>query len=168
MLYILSLKAREERGKMNDKGASSGNQSLIFLVLFGMLVIIGTVAAGKYFFFGKGLEVKTDDSKLLNLKIERCIKEKNIAGQEDLAKLCMINEKVLARERYIIRVCLKSCFSGDSRIVYQFGGSIEECKFEGAKYNDNYRSCYMKKIKSNGEDYEIVTGSALKARGESG
>ena len=149
-----------------DRKGGLGNQALSIAFVFIIVIIVGGIAISAYIFFGEGYNTKQAEASQLNKLVRECIY--NGADLSETIKFfnkCNLNKGVLEKNDYLVRICEKDCFNGGKVNVF-LNSNHEACKFDVVKENPYYRICAMSKVKSNGIEYQIVTGSGLGTRRE--
>jgi len=149
-----------------DKKGGLGNQALSIVFVFIIIIIVGGIAISAYIFFGNGYNTKQAEASLLNKLVRVCIYDgADLSDTGKFFEKCNLNKEVLEKNDYLVRICEKDCFNGGKVNVF-INSNHEACKFDAVKENPYYRICTMSKVKSNGIEYQVVTGSGYGTRRE--
>jgi hypothetical protein len=146
---------------LNKKG-ETGNQLISLTYIFLMVIIAFGITAGISIFFGAEYQFKQVDSDSLYLKVVKCIRENDDTLFNDFYSKCGINKDVVGNYSKI-KICSGSenCVAeADSqKIKFIIGGDFQSCDFSGIKGNNNFARCTKGVVETNGNSYQIITGS---------
>jgi len=156
---------------MNRRGAL-GEQMMVVVFVFELLMMLLAIAGGIYLFFGKGYDFRQNDAQMLNSQVRECISNYNPDFTKDTwYQTCNLNKDVISKYDRI-KICkgdlgLGDCINADSS-AYILGGSGDfvACGLAGVGKNSNYPGCAFGTVSRGNNDYSIITISTQNAGSE--
>jgi hypothetical protein len=158
-----------------NKKAQLGEQLMIFVFLFFLVIIGGGIIIGTYVFVGPEFDYRTTEAAILNYQIRECFLQGKLAGLDALPgdiltrkdfvfKACRINPDV-ANSNNLVKICIagseiKQCL-GEENPVFTTGGDFQPC---GMNDPTKFLGCSVESVMKNGKNYVVVTTSKQKIR----
>jgi hypothetical protein len=146
---------------MNRK-ATLGPQTMIFVFLICLILMIAGIVWGISAFFGTTYDFRTVDTTLLTTRIENCLTQNDIQFQnkeqfeKQFYRECKINKNV-TDQFFFIHIDFGSDASYDAG-----PGDRTQCAL--SEKNENFPKCSIARIEE--KNIFIQTGSNQKSRGE--
>ena len=138
-----------------DKTGQLGESLWAASYLLLLVIFAGGIAGGHTIFFGGEIDYRKSEAELLNYKVQDCIYEQSINGEWEVGfEVCNLDMNNI-KKNIIIEVLR----NGEEEWRVGSVSDFEECYFEGAKRNSNFKQCSIQKIFVLGEEIEIKTGS---------
>jgi hypothetical protein len=142
--------------------AQLGVQMTVIWFLFLLFLIIVTLAAGTYMFFGSGYDARQIDADALNFKVKKCLTENTFDTslitqendepfEEKFYKTCKINHEVIKENQFIYITF------PDGKIYEEGKGDPTQCALQ--EKNDNFPRCSESTLTKNNEIIKVQTGS---------
>lgn len=146
--------------KIIGKRGELGDQVMLIVFIFLLVLISVGVVSGVLIFFGSEYDFRAVSSEVLNYNIRDCLNREGIDSNffGNLYVKCGLNEKVI-NSSYIIKICAdsKDCIS-DAEPKFVYGDAVQ-CGLRGTFSNVNYPRCTIKEIKNDGIIYSVIVGS---------
>ncbi|MCA9485448.1 MAG: hypothetical protein KC506_01235 [Nanoarchaeota archaeon] len=139
-----------------------GVQTTVIWFLFLLLIIVGSLGAGIYMFFGSGYDARQIDAENLNIKIKACLSENEFDTsllnpesrekfEKDFYTKCKINHEVVKQNQFIY-------ITFPENKIYEEGkGDPTQCTLQDK--NELFPRCSESTITKNSKTIKIQTGS---------
>jgi len=154
--------------KINKRG-ELGDQVMLIIFIFLLVLISVGVVSGVLIFFGSEYDFRAVSSEVLNYNIRDCLNKEGLDSNffGNLYEKCKLNENVI-NSSYIIKICAdsKDCIS-DAGPKFVYGDAVQ-CGLKGGIANVNYPRCSIREIKVDGISYTVIVGSKQGRRLASG
>ncbi len=145
-----------------NKKAALGSQTMIFVFLLIVLLILGGLVTGVSMFFGKEYDFRGVDASILNYKIQKCLAENNFnfalpekEFEQTFYSSCQLDQNITKQNFFVL-------IKYDNKKIYEIGpGDITQCAL--ADKNPNYPKCVNSTLTLNQKIIFIETGSNQKA-----
>ena len=139
-----------------------GEQIMVFVFFFIVLIIVLGITAGIYIFFGSEYEFKKVDADILALGISQCIKNNQIDFSQDEEQLreefynnCRFNKEVI-EEYFVYQISI------NDEPKLSLKASQTDCAL-GEK-SEKYPRCTSVNFSHNSQKFIILAGSQQSAR----
>lgn len=147
---------------MMNKKAALGAQTMVFVFILIILLILGGLVLGISMFFGSEYDFREVDASLLNYRLQKCFAENefNFALPEkefekEFYSSCQLDQNATTQNFFIY-------ITYDDKTIYETGpGDITQCAL--ADKNPNYPKCVNSTLTKNQKTIFIQTGSNQKA-----
>jgi hypothetical protein len=147
------------------KKGQAGDTVMTFSFLFLLVVIFVGIFFGLSIFFGQEIDFRETEAGILNYKLRECVRSNGIEVINGIYSSCGIDERATNRGGMIFKICEVSCGEGnEGEYLFSTGGDFVLCRTEASEENRNIERCVVERISSDGNVYEIITGSNGKIR----
>jgi hypothetical protein len=156
-----------------DRRAQLGEQLMIFMFLFFMVVIGAGIVIGAYVFIGPEFDFRPTEAAILNYQIRECfthdtfsMKDKMEEGtfKDFVFKQCKLNAEVIGTYNGI-KICnagqgVDDCIK-EGKPLFSTGGDFQPCGFNE---KNKFFGCAVQSVVKNGQSYVVITISKQQIR----
>ncbi len=160
---------------MIQRRAQLGEQMMIFVFIFFLVMIGAGIVIGTFVFVGAEFDFRQTEASLLSYKVKQCLDEERLFGMEKMQigerrgffmKECGFNESSLERNN-LVKICkgdvtLKQCIDlKQEDSFFSTGGNFQVCDLND---NDDFAGCSSRILLKEGQKYTVLTISKQSIR----